>query len=267
MRRPSINDSFRRIRSRMASSARNILILDYDGTLAPFHVDPSKAQPYPGVREILSRIQGSGGEIFLVTGREPEEVRELLDLPVSPEIWGCHGAVRLLPDGSREMREVPAERLAHIDEAEKVARDLQMGRIERKTTSVAVHWRGEGDEAEARIRRAVSDAWGRMGHAGFSVEKFDGGVELRMEGFDKGHAINRIMEHFTQQDFAVYLGDDQTDEDGFAAIRKLGGLGILVRQKCRDTRAGLWLKPPQGLKAFLELWLNGVSERKEIINA
>jgi trehalose-phosphatase len=251
----------------MSSSARNILILDYDGTLAPFHVDPSKAQPYPGVREFLSRIQESGGEIFLVTGREPEEVRDLLDLPLSAEIWGCHGAVRLFPDGTREMRDVPVERLVLLDEAERVARELQMGRIERKTTSVAVHWRGENDEAEARIRRAVSDAWGRMGHPGFSLEKFDGGVELRMEGFDKGQAVNRIMENFTQQDYAVYLGDDQTDEDGFAAIRKLGGLGILVRQKCRDTRAGLWLKPPQGLEAFLELWLSGISERKEIFNA
>jgi trehalose-6-phosphatase len=33
------------------------LLLDYDGTLAPFHVDPAKTLPYPGVRELLIEIQ------------------------------------------------------------------------------------------------------------------------------------------------------------------------------------------------------------------
>jgi len=81
-----------------------------------------------------------------------------------------------------------------------------------------------------------------------------------MEGFDKGRAVAAIMAKYTQQDFAAFLGDDQTDEEGFAMIRKLGGLGVLVRQKCRDTNAALWLKPPEALMAFLELWLKGVTE-------
>jgi len=260
MRRSSINDSFRRIRSRMSTAGNNVLILDYDGTLAPFRIDPSKAVPYPGVIETLAKIQSVGGPLFVLTGREPEEVRILLGMSPAPEIWGCHGAVRLLADGSREMPELEEAMRMKLDEAEREALALGMGRVERKTTSVALHWRSECEENEARIRRAISEAWGRMGHAGFSVEKFDGGLELRMEGFDKGRAVAAIMAKYTQQDFAAFLGDDQTDEDGFAMIRKLGGLGVLVRLKCRDTAAGLWLKPPGGLMAFLELWLKGVKE-------
>jgi len=260
MRRSSINDSFRRIRSRMSTAGKNVLILDYDGTLAPFRIDPSKAVPYPGVIETLAKIQSVGGPLFVLTGREPEEVRILLGMSPAPEIWGCHGAVRLLADGSREMPELEEAMRMKLDEAEREALALGMGRVERKTTSVALHWRSECEENEARIRRAISEAWGRMGHAGFSVEKFDGGLEMRMEGFDKGKAVAAIMAKYKQQDYAAFLGDDQTDEDGFAMIRKLGGLGVLVRVKCRDTAAGLWLKPPGGLMAFLELWLKGVTE-------
>lgn len=260
MRRSSINDSFRRIRSRMATAGKNVLILDYDGTLAPFRIDPSKAVPYPGVTEAMAKIQYAGGPLFILTGREPEEVRILLGINPSPEIWGCHGAVRLLPDGSRENPEIGETARIKLDEAEREALALGIGRVERKTTSVALHWRGECEEDETRMRRAISEAWGRMGHAGFSVEKFDGGLELRMEGFDKGRAVAAIMAKYTQQDFAAFLGDDQTDEEGFAMIRKLGGLGVLVRQKCRDTAAALWLKPPEALMAFLELWLKGVTE-------
>ena len=260
MRRSSINDSFRRIKSRMATSGKNVLILDYDGTLAPFRSDSAKAVPYPHVTEILAKIQSAGGDLYILTGREPEEVRTLLGMAAWPEIWGCHGAVRLLPDGGRENPEIGEAARIKLDEAEREALALGIGRVERKTTSVALHWRGEPEEDEARMRRAISEAWGRMGHAGFSVEKFDGGLEMRMEGFDKGRAVAAIIAKYTQQDFAAFLGDDQTDEEGFAMIRKLGGLGVLVRLKCRDTAAGLWLKPPGGLMAFLELWLKGITE-------
>lgn len=244
----------------MATAGKNILILDYDGTLAPFRIDPAKAVPYPGVTEVLAKIQYAGGPLFILTGREPEEVRILLGISSPPEIWGCHGAVRLLQDGSRENPEVGEAALSKLDDAEREALALGMGRVERKTTSVALHWRGECEEDETRMRRAIYEAWGRMGHVGFSVEKFDGGLEIRMECFDKGRAVAAIMAKFTQQDFAAFLGDDQTDEEGFAMIRKLGGLGVLVRQKCRDTAAALWLKPPEALMAFLELWLKGVTE-------
>mgnify|MGYP002352752957 FL=1 len=267
MRRPSINDSFRRIRSRMSSSGKNILILDYDGTLAPFRINPSDAEPYEGVREMLGRIQATGAEVYLVTGREPEEVKELLSLPVAPEIWGCHGAVRLTADGRREMPEVPEAGLKALEEAEKAAREIGLGRVERKSTSIALHWRGEPAEAEGKIRRLGLEAWAKISHEGFSVQKFDGGMEFRLEGFDKGKAVEAIMSRYTQQDYGVFLGDDQTDEDAFSTMKKLGGLGILVRAKCRETAAGLWLKPPEGLLAFLDLWLRGVSERRDSPNA
>mgnify|MGYP001553622600 CR=1 FL=1 len=44
-----LNDFF----ARLAAVPRAILMLDYDGTLAPFRENRFEAVPYPGVREVL----------------------------------------------------------------------------------------------------------------------------------------------------------------------------------------------------------------------
>jgi trehalose-6-phosphatase len=44
----------------MGRSAEKALLLDYDGTLSPFHSDPGKAYPYPGVRDMVNRMKEAG---------------------------------------------------------------------------------------------------------------------------------------------------------------------------------------------------------------
>ena len=41
----------------LQKGSQKILLLDYDGTLAPFRQERDKAFPYPGVRKILEKIQ------------------------------------------------------------------------------------------------------------------------------------------------------------------------------------------------------------------
>src|ERR1700683_2707419 len=40
----------------LRKSAFSVLLLDYDGTLAPFSLDRDVAVPYPGVRAVLQNI-------------------------------------------------------------------------------------------------------------------------------------------------------------------------------------------------------------------
>ena len=62
-------------------------------------------------------------------------------------------------------------------------------------------------------------------------------VELRPTGATKGDAIKAFM---TEPEFAgarpLFMGDDLTDEHGFAAAADLGGAGILVGPE-RDSAA------------------------------
>ena len=83
---------------------------------------------------------------------------------------------------------------------------------------------------------------------------FDGGVEILAPAANKGNAIQSIIEGHDPEAAIAYLGDDQTDEDAFQAL-KGRGLSILVRSEPRPTAADLRLQPPEELIEFLHNWL------------
>src|SRR5919205_3819309 len=83
---------------------KRALLLDYDGTLAPFRVERDEAVPYPGIREILPSLVDAGDtRVVVISGRRAHDLPPLLKLEWLPEIWGTHGWERLLPDGIYEL--------------------------------------------------------------------------------------------------------------------------------------------------------------------
>lgn len=85
---------------------------------------------------------------------------------------------------------------------------------------------------------------------------FDGGVELRVKGRHKGMVVQSVFREAEPRQGpvgAAYLGDDQTDEDAFAALAGRG-LGVLVREQYRPTKAQVWLRPPKEMLNFLHRW-------------
>ena len=76
---------------------------------------------------------------------------------------------------------------------------------------------------------------------------------MRCPGKSKGTAIKAILADLKPDLPIAFLGDDLTDEDGFAAIEGRG-LGVLVRSEQRQTRAALRIAPPNGVLEFLENW-------------
>jgi trehalose 6-phosphate phosphatase len=248
------------------------LLLDYDGTLAPFRVDRFQALPWAGVRDLLNQIQDQGcTRIIVVTGRPAAEILPLLGVEPAPEVWGLHGAERLRPDGRRELEQISPVIRSKLDElAEQLRRDstggLRGGLIEEKPNAIAMHWRGV-PPARARIieksTRVLLEPLAQMD--GLSLLEFEAGLELRA-GRDKGAAVTAILEEIAGPNPhrdphpAAFLGDDLTDEAAFRAIKNYGGparhgLGILVRNQPRPTAADLWLQPPGELRDFLKRWL------------
>ena len=128
------------------------MLLDYDGTLAPFRVDRFQALPWAGVRDLLNQIQNQGRtRIVVVTGRPAAEILPLLGVEPAPEVWGLHGAERLHPDGRRELEQLSPEIRAKLDAlAAQLRRDATGGLIEEKPNAIVMHWRGV-PPARARI--------------------------------------------------------------------------------------------------------------------
>ena len=69
------------------------------------------------MRDLLTDIQNQGEtRIVIVTGRPAAEIAPLLALEPMPEVWGLHGAERLLADGRRQVSEPPRPARHKLDE-------------------------------------------------------------------------------------------------------------------------------------------------------
>ncbi len=242
--------------ARLHRAGRGLLMLDYDGTLAPFQPDPAAALPYPGVAEALDRIIAAGRtHVAIVTGRSLAQGLPLPALAAPIEVWGAHGHERRRSDGRCESRPLPEaviDALVTVDDWIDEAL-LAGARCERKPASVAFHWRGLEPAAIARIRELVRLRWNqaRVGRVLRWLD-FDGGVEITAPNGTKGEVVDILVAEHARAP-AAFLGDDLTDEDAFISLRDRG-LGVLVRPELRATAADVWARPPAGLLDFLAGW-------------
>jgi trehalose-phosphatase len=241
----------------VAESERNALLLDYDGTLAPFRAEREQAYPYDGVVQLLEGIVAAGRtRIVLVSGRAAHDVERLLGLDPAPEIWGVHGFERLLPGGRYWSRPLsPANERGLADADAWLEREGLQRQAEIKPGSIAVHWRGMDEAAVHELRASVQRLWQPLAATyDLCLKGFDGGMELRVRAVDKGEAVRSILSELNDSTPVAYLGDDLTDEDAFRALTGRG-LTLLVRSEYRPTNAAGWLKPPVELLDFLRQWL------------
>ena len=232
-------------------------MLDYDGTLAPFTSDRTRAYPYREIPLTVSRIMRCKTRVVLISGRPATELLFLSGIHPHPEIWGSHGAERLLPDGTYQVESPEPKQRVGLQIAERSLRSAGLtSHMETKPGGIAVHWRGlsAGDAAsvEEKVRRLCRAF---INDYGLHLLPFDGGLEIRGASKNKGDAVNAILTEAGSGVAAAYLGDDQTDENAFRAI-KGHGLAVLVRAEPRPTMADVWLRPPDELGHFLREWLD-----------
>lgn len=254
--KPLVNDfDFDLFFARVHRAEQRVLLLDYDGTLAPFHPDPRLARPHPQVLEVLRRVAESPGtHIVIVSGRCLEDLREPLAMLPHAEAWASH--CWEWSKGSVADRHVPGPRAREmLGRARALAQPLveQGSRLESKVASLALHWRGLPAANAARVHAAALELWEQFEGDELALLPFDGGLEIRALGHDKSDAVEAAISVYPQAVHA-YLGDDTTDEDAFQAIRPYG-LGVLVREHRRLTNARGWVSGPAQLACFLERWV------------
>ncbi len=241
----------------LTESKRRVLLIDYDGTLAPFKVDRTKAVPYSSIPELLDSIMATcNTRVVLISGRSAREIPSLLGLRPHPEIWGSHGFERLYSDGRYEIGYLSERTLAALSDAASRLEETGLGALgELKVGSIAVHWRGMTNPQIEEARTTCYRIFSPIACAGnLLLSEFDGGLELRARNCGKGDAVRTILSELPIDVPVAYLGDDQTDEDAFKAL-KGRGLTVLVRPDYRTTSARIWLKPPGELVQFLADWV------------
>ena len=244
--------------ARVHAASSRVLMLDYDGTLAPFHEDPAQARPYPEIPALLDVIIQTGQtRLVIVSGRWIKNLVPLLGLKAMPEIWGSYGWERSSPNGDYSSAPVQVSAFEALATAEQWVADIERlgARCERKPTALAFHWRGLANERVVEIHSRILEKWTTLAaQQALGWHDFDGGIEFRARGWDKGEAVKEIVAESGPQAACAYLGDDLDDERAFKALPD-SGLSVLVRGQFRPTLADLWIQPPQEVREFLTRWL------------
>jgi trehalose 6-phosphate phosphatase len=254
----SLLDAFLQQLKTAPSSA---LLLDYDGTLAPFHLDRNRAFPYPGAISILEKIARSGRtKVIIISGRPIVELPALLVPMNNLEMWGTHGLERQLSNGSYSYVPISAEDAVALAKAQEwvVAAGL-LSRAEIKLGGIAIHWRGLSSAEAKSVQSLALDGWTKIAEQSrLKLLQFEAGLELRVSHPDKGDAVTAILADLKPHAPVAYLGDDLTDEDAFRVLNGRG-LRVLVKNTYRETNADTWIRPPQELIDLLERWLINIS--------
>jgi trehalose 6-phosphate phosphatase len=245
----------------LGSAQRSFLALDYDGTLAPFTIERMEARPLQGTMDLITKIRDkTGGSLAIISGRSVAEVLELLgDMKIM--LVGSHGHEFRYPNMSQVNKMPTSHQSEGLVKAKDFCIDEGIGSlIETKGASIAVHTRGLSLKDARRIEERVMAVWHPLAKSNaLDLRRFNGGVELRCLGFDKGDALRTLLALLRDNTFCVYIGDDDTDEDAFLAIRG-HGIGIKVGEPESHTEAQGFLPDVASVQQFLKGWLHYAPE-------
>ena len=228
--------------------ARPLLFLDYDGTLAPIVDDPAAAVPHPAVPDLVAEL-ADVHPVVVVTGRDLAALSRLLG--GRTRAVGLHGAEEGWSDGTVETRaaEEHADALRQLREA---VPDHPGVVVEDKGAAFAVHYRAAPDPDAAR---AALETWAQAVPDGLVPIWGKCVVELRADGVSKGTAVSRIAAAHPDRT-PVYLGDDVTDEDAFAALQALRQPSVTVKVGDGESAAGHRLPDVEAVVAYLRRFLD-----------
>ncbi len=223
--------------------------LDVDGTLMALATSPSGARLSPTMHVVVRALHTRArGALALVSGRALADLDRLFGEPALAAA-GQHGLERRGADGQRTCVETCPQRLdqARTHLAGLVTRHPGL-LVEDKGMSIALHYRGAPRLAgyAHRTMRALALALGGT----YGVQAGKCVVELRPSSFDKGDAIAAFMADAPFRGrVPVFMGDDATDEHGFARVNGLGGHSIKVG--AGSTQARWRLRDVDAVQAWL----------------
>jgi alpha,alpha-trehalase len=239
--------------ARQFAARRPAIFLDYDGTLTPIVSRPELAVLDPTMRATLADL----ADVFpvaIISGRDRADVEKLVG--IGGLIYaGSHGFDIAGPALKRQY-EGAAQFVPALDEAEKRLRQA-LGQIEgviveRKRYAIAVHYRLVAEAEVAAVEKGFDKVLNAVGDLRRTAGKKVFEMRPRLE-WDKGKAVLWLLAELgldRPDVLPVYIGDDETDEDAFAALAERG-IGILVADQPQDSKAGYRLQSPDAVGVFL----------------
>jgi trehalose 6-phosphate phosphatase len=204
------------------------LFLDVDGTLLDLAARPDDVVTPAGLVATLAHAERKlAGALALISGRSIDDVDHLF-APLRLRVSGVHGAeIRLDPNAPTTptaAADLPQSLLAAL---RRVVEPFPGVFVEDKRFSFTVHYR-LAPSAERPLRNIVKQL---VDSIPIAVDIMDAhyAIEIKSPCFDKGGAIAAFLSTSTfRARTPIFVGDDTTDESGFALVTARGGFAYSV---------------------------------------
>ena len=236
------------------------LFLDVDGTLIEIVDAPDRVRVDAGVRDLLAGLDRRFGHaVALVSGRPLATLDEFF-APLRLTAAGLHGLERR--DFNGDVVRIDGT----VEELDRVRRELHAfaGRdsrllVEDKGLTVALHYR-RAPELAGEVTAFASALAERLGDR-LVLQNGKMVLEFRPHGPNKGDVVESFMAAppFRGR-VPVFIGDDVTDEDGFAAVNRAHGHSIMVGPAAR-TAARWRVEGVAELRRWLAMLARGGEKR------
>ena len=211
-----------RLLRRFARARARSILLDYDGTLRELEPHPDLAIPTRDIRQVLRDLAAlPATDVHIVSGRRRRQLEQWFgQLPI--HLCAEHGYLARAVGGEwRTLVELdltwmrPIERLLR-----KVAADVPGAHVERKSCSVAWHYReSEPEYGSWRAHELLNDLGQHLAGAPAEVLLGQRVIEVRARGVDKGVYVRDVFPEGKEPwRFVMGLGDDRTDHDLLDAL-------------------------------------------------
>ena len=222
------------------------LFLDFDGTMVDIAPQPHAVHVPQPLLDLLPLLRAALGDaVAVISGRPIAQIDAFLQ-PLKLPVAGVHGAERRTAAGDIVL--LPTHPLDHVAAVTgRLVANHEGLLVENKRGSIALHYRLAPqleDLCLATMEEAVQASPGLVLLRGKMV------VEAKPGGASKGQAIEAFL---GEPPFAgrrpVFIGDDVTDEAGFATVQRLGGVGVKIGEG--PTVASQRVADPQALRTEL----------------
>ena len=256
-----------------------ILFLDYDGTLAPFRDDPNKANPYPGIKQILKELNKNRDiYINIISGRTLTSLNKQINI-LDINYVGTHGLEMKIAgkydlfSNHNNKTKISSNNVNYNNTKFSLKNNLSGENILPKIRGYFEYLKKNHSGIEYEDKKnalalhhppsyqtgSIIDYLTKIiDNTQFEILKGKNVIEVRPRGWHKGKSARYIVKNILdninlskeKEHITIYIGDDTTDEDAF---KELSGLNIYVKNDANlDTAADYYLNNPKDVLTFLE---------------
>jgi trehalose 6-phosphate phosphatase len=227
--------------------AADALFLDFDGTLVELAPQPEDIVVPPDLITLLQQLHHySDGALAIVSGRPLEQLDFFL-APLRLPMAGVHGAERRTADG--RIIELPVPDVHHLRERLLPLVSANPGlQLEIKRGALALHYRNV-PHLEQHCTEGMAEAL--QHEPGFTLLRGKMVVEAKPH-INKGDALVAFLQETPFRGRRpVFIGDDVTDEAGFAVAQNGDGGGFGIKVGAGPSQALQRVADPAAVLQFL----------------